>query len=189
MDQSSKTALRTHARRLLAALSPDARAAASAAICRRVAALPAWGGARTVAFYAAQASEPDLAGLFAIPGKVACFPRVSGELLEFHRCAPRDLLAAGRWNLLEPHPDCPIVPPAKIDLFLIPGLAFTRTGGRLGRGGGYYDRFLTRIHPAATKVGICFHAQLVPALPIEAHDHEVDAVITEEFSIVISRPS
>jgi len=90
------------------------------------------------------------------------------------------LLQPGPWKLLEPDPaQCPVVPPQDIDLLVIPGMAFTRTGGRLGRGGGFYDRFLTGVHPRAVKVGVCFGIQLVDAVPLEAHDHEVDWVVTE----------
>jgi 5-formyltetrahydrofolate cyclo-ligase len=179
----AKASLRTQARQALAALSPEARAAASAEICRQIAKLPEWAAARTVALYAAQPSEPDLSPLLASPGKAACFPRVSGDTLEFHRCDSKAVFRPGPWNLLEPGPDQPAVPPAEIDLLCIPGLAFTLTGGRLGRGGGFYDRFLARVHPRAVKLGICFHAQLLPALPLEIHDHEVDLVITEAETI------
>ncbi len=107
--------------------------------------------------------------------------RVSGTSLEFHRCQAIDHLRAGPWNLLEPDPQhCPVVPASEIDLFLIPGLAFTRAGGRLGRGAGFYDRFLSSVHPGTVKLGVCFHAQLVSAMPLEIHDHEVDRVITEQ---------
>jgi 5-formyltetrahydrofolate cyclo-ligase len=181
MEHLTKAALRTQARQALAALSPEARAAASAQICRRIEALPEWTLARSVAFYAAQPSEPDLASLLAAADKTPCFPRVSGDALEFHRCHSKDLLRPGPWNLLEPDPvHCPLIPPTEIDLLLIPGLAFTRAGGRLGRGGGFYDRFLARVHPRALKLGICFQAQLLPALPLEIHDHEVHLVVTEE---------
>jgi 5-formyltetrahydrofolate cyclo-ligase len=142
--------------------------------------MPEWPAARTVALYAAQASEPDLRHLLADAGKTFCFPRVTGDGMAFHQCQSMDVLRPGPWKLLEPDPAlCPEVPVQEIDLLLIPGLAFTRSGGRLGRGGGFYDRFLTGVHPRAVKVGICFHVQLVEDLPTEAHDHEVDWVVTE----------
>jgi len=185
MDHPTKASLRTHVRKVLAALAPVARAAASAEICRRIAALPEWAAARTVALYAAQLSEPDLAALLLSPGKTFCFPRISGDGLEFHRCHSIGLLLPGPWKLLEPDPrDCALVPALEIDLLCVPGLAFTRAGGRLGRGGGYYDRFLGRVHPRAVALGICFHAQLVPAMPLEIHDREMSCVITEAETIL-----
>ncbi len=187
MELPTKSSLRAEARKTLAALSLEERAAASAEICRRIKALPQWIAAGTVALYAAQASEPDLAALLDSPGKMLCFPRVAGDSLQFHRCDSHELLRPGPWQLLEPDPElCPVVPASEIDLLLIPGLAFTRTGGRLGRGGGFYDRFLRHVHPRASKIGVCFHAQLVPALPREIHDHEVDLVLTQ--SDLISKP-
>ena len=86
----------------------------------------------------------------------------------------------GRWNLMEPDPEhCTVVAPAEIDLLLVPGLAFSRAGGRLGRGGGFYDRFLSEVHPRAVKLGVCFHVQLFPELPLEAHDCAMDQIVTE----------
>jgi 5-formyltetrahydrofolate cyclo-ligase len=168
-------------------LGVEARIAASAEIRRRVIALPEWAAARTVGLYAAQGTEPNLNGLLDAPGKTFCFPRVSGEGLVFRRCQSLEQLQPGPWNLLEPDPaQCPVVPAPEIDMLLIPGLAFTRTGGRLGRGGGFYDRFLTRAHPRAVTVGVCFAVQLLDALPLEAHDHEVDCVVTEA-SVVRAR--
>ena len=181
MEQPTKKSLRNEARKILAGISAEARAAASAEICRRIEGLSEWSGAGTVALYAAQASEPDLGLLLRASGKRFCFPRVQGNGLEFHRCDARELLRAGRWELMEPHPDeCLLMPASEIDLFCVPGLAFTRAGGRLGRGGGFYDRFLSGVDVRAVKVGICFHAQVVRELPLETHDHEVGLVVTEE---------
>ena len=184
MEHPTKASLRIHARKAVAALPAAARAAASAEICRRIVALPEWAGARTVALYAAQASEPDLAALLEAPGISFCFPKICGDGLEFHRCHSMNLLRPGPWTLLEPDPRrCPVLPPLEIDLLCIPGLAFTRAGGRLGRGGGYYDRFLGRVRPEAAALGICFHAQLVPAMPVEIHDREMTRVVTEAEAI------
>jgi 5-formyltetrahydrofolate cyclo-ligase len=181
MEHPTKASLRAEARKVLAALSADARAAASAAICRRIAALSEWAAAGVVGLYAAHPSEPDLAPLLDAPGKIVCFPKIAGNSLVFHRCETIDHLRPGPWKVLEPDPrHCPVVPASEIDLFLIPGLAFTRAGGRLGRGAGHYDRFLSTVPQRTPKLGVCFHAQLVPALPLEIHDHGMDRVITEQ---------
>lgn len=178
----SKAALRLQARARLGALSPAARAAASAEIRRLLQAHPAWAAAPNIALYAAQPSEPNLTPLLSTPGKTLCLPRVSGQTLAFHHStAP---LQPGPWNLLEPHPDhSPLVDPSDIKLFTIPGLAFTKSGARLGRGGGFYDRFLAQAHPKAVKIGVCFETQIVPALPMEDHDHTMDWVVTESGMI------
>jgi 5-formyltetrahydrofolate cyclo-ligase len=65
------------------------------------------------------------------------------------------------------------------DVVIVPGLAFTRAGDRLGHGGGWYDRFLSAVRPDCVSVGVCFVDQLVDSLPVEAHDVAVDHVATE----------
>ncbi|MGA3170511.1 MAG: 5-formyltetrahydrofolate cyclo-ligase [Chthoniobacteraceae bacterium] len=181
MEEPTKQSLRLNARKLLADLSFEARATASTGICRQIMALPEWAAAQTVALYVPQPTEPDLMALLGADGKRCCFPRVRGDdELDFHECHSPGLLRPGRWRLLEPEPErCPIVPDTGINLFLIPGLAFTRSGGRLGRGSGFYDRFLKRADARAAKIGVCFHPQLVPSLPLEDHDRNMDMVLTE----------
>ena len=66
-----------------------------------------------------------------------------------------------------------------IDLVLVPGIAFTRNGGRMGRGFGFFDRFLAHRAPSAIKIGIAFRFQIVESLPIESHDVELDLVVTD----------
>jgi 5-formyltetrahydrofolate cyclo-ligase len=65
------------------------------------------------------------------------------------------------------------------DVVIVPGLAFTPAGDRLGQGGGWYDRFLSAVRPDCVSVGVCFVDQLVDSLPVEAHDVAVDHVVTE----------
>lgn len=66
------------------------------------------------------------------------------------------------------------------DVVIVPGVAFTRQGDRLGQGGGWYDRFLAEVRPDCTKVGVAFAEQIVDALPLEPHDVRVDHVVTDE---------
>ena len=70
------------------------------------------------------------------------------------------------------------VDPKDLDLMLVPGLAFDRTGRRLGHGLGYFDRFLARLPRSIPTVGLAFAWQLVDHLPTTAHDHAVSAVLT-----------
>jgi 5-formyltetrahydrofolate cyclo-ligase len=65
------------------------------------------------------------------------------------------------------------------DVVIVPGLAFTAAGDRLGQGGGWYDRFLATVRSDCVSIGVCFDGQLVDALPVEAHDITVDHVVTE----------
>ncbi len=68
-------------------------------------------------------------------------------------------------------------PPERIDLIVVPGTAFTRAGARMGRGRGYYDRYLSRPGFHARTVGVCYTHQLLDTLPVEPHDVPLDRVI------------
>ena len=72
------------------------------------------------------------------------------------------------------------IDPGRIDVAVVPCVACDRSGRRLGYGGGYYDVFLSQKAPQAQRVGICVEDQLVSAVPVAAHDAEMDVVITEE---------
>lgn len=72
----------------------------------------------------------------------------------------------------EVNPDWP-------DVVVVPGLAFTASGDRLGQGGGWYDRFLSRVRPNCTTIGVGFNPQIVSSLPTEAHDVTLDFVVTD----------
>jgi len=176
----TKSELRKALRFRLDALAPEARAEKSAAICREVASSAEWERARLVGLFSPLASEPDVDLLWAVLGERAvCYPRMDGESLVFLRVPNRSALLESRWNLLEPpHRGDAVVPPESIDLLLVPGMAFTRDGHRMGRGRGYYDRFLA--HPAlrAATFGICFAEQVVPRLPMEEHDRPVTRVVS-----------
>ena len=103
-------------------------------------------------------------------------PRMQGKgkPLAFHRWIPGDKLVVGDYGIKEPRADSPSMDP---DIILMPLLAFDSRGGRLGYGGGFYDRTLAAF-PAAIAVGVAFDAQEVKTLPMEAHDRHLDAVIT-----------
>ncbi len=87
-------------------------------------------------------------------------------------------LARGRYGLLEPARGIPAMDPACMDLVLVPGMAFDVWGGRLGRGAGYYDRFLSGI-PAVT-AGLALLEQIVPAVPLEPHDGMLGYIVTAQ---------
>ena len=79
-----------------------------------------------------------------------------------------------------PDPVEPTVP----DVVVVPGLGFTPMGARLGRGGGWYDRFLARRSARCVAIGVCFAEQIVDDLPVEDHDMTVDIVVTDEGRVV-----
>ncbi|MBC7835032.1 MAG: 5-formyltetrahydrofolate cyclo-ligase [Phycisphaerales bacterium] len=153
--------------------------------------------ARAIMLYATLPGEPDptkIAEHALSLGKTVAFPRIdwaSRELTPAVVGCVDDGAANGlvlqRLGLREPNPACPPLDPAKLDLIIVPALAFDAAGNRLGRGGGFYDRFLAGLAggPGCKRpvtCGLCFSTSLVavpPGLPVEAHDHRVDAVATE----------
>jgi len=144
-----------------------------------------------VALYASIHSELDstpLAQALEARGISTCFPLVHRfqRVLEF-RAAHLSELVPSRLGIPEPTDDHPIVELQTIDCFLIPGLAFDRSGSRLGWGGGYYDQ--TLIHnPSAPRIGLCYAAQIVSSLPHGPRDVPMTALATEEGVVACSRP-
>jgi 5-formyltetrahydrofolate cyclo-ligase len=140
-----------------------------------VAELPEYQQAETVMAFVSFNGEPDTDPLFArltVEGKRLVLPRVDPEgLVVAAGDTPR---VASRFGVQEP--SGPPIDPSEVDLVIVPGLAFTTTGDRLGYGGGYYDRFLPML--AAPSVGVCFVDQLVDELPLASHDVPVGAVIS-----------
>jgi 5-formyltetrahydrofolate cyclo-ligase len=152
----------------------DDRTLRSVQLWAAIADLPQYHSATTVMAYAAMASEPETDGLFARlarDGKVLVLPRIVGDLLE--PALVGDGTKAAVWGIHEPQGAS--VDPATIDLVIVPGVAFTAQGGRLGHGKAYYDRFLPTTR--AFTVGACFHEQLVDELPLEPHDVVLDHVV------------
>ena len=178
-----KPELRERAAAARAALSAPARADAAAEIRHRLADLPELRAASCVLAYAAFGVEVDLDALLErllASGTTVLLPYVEGDSL---RCAPvgsLDELAPGFRGVREPPaPAVQAADPRLVDVALVPGVAFDRRGGRLGYGGGHFDRLLAGLRPDAKVVGIAYHAQLVDVVPIEPHDRRVDMVITE----------
>ncbi len=78
--------------------------------------------------------------------------------------------------------------PASIGLVVVPGLAFDRSGARLGRGKGYYDRFLARLRPGTLSVALAFECQIFAEIPCEPYDKRVDMIITEDRVLISDCP-
>lgn len=90
-------------------------------------------------------------------------------------------LTPGPRGVLEPDASkCKVVPMDRIDIAIIPGLAFDEKGGRIGSGTGYYDRLIPRLAITTRKVALTFEEQLVPQVPMESHDKHVDIIITDK---------
>ena len=111
-------------------------------------------------------------------GTLVC-PRVTGQgHMSLRRLCAFEELEPGFRGLLEPPTASDEFPCEALDLLLVPGLAFDRHGGRLGQGGGYYDRLLATGRPKQI-LGIAFSAQIIPQVPMSTYDVRVDGVLTE----------
>ena len=165
-------------RQLNRALDSRQRLRASAAIFSAVERLPEFRAARTVAVFAALPDEPatdEVLARWASTRRVV-LPRVEGDAMRFYACRP-DALVFGAFGFLEPQGERPC-PAGENDLVVCPGVAFTADGRRLGRGRGYYDRYLGDPAFRGFRVGVCYAHQLVDDLPVEPHDVRMDRVIT-----------
>jgi len=169
------------------------KAAVSQIICARLMAYPGYRQAKTVMWYSHCRSEVRTQS--ALSGEVAAGQRIvvipyctqdeQGQArLGLWRLEDKAELVPGMWGILEP-PTSRWNEPGKavaveqIDCVIVPGVAFDRNGGRLGNGAGYYDRLLNCVRDDAVLLGICFEAQLLEQVVMEAHDVVMDAVITE----------
>jgi 5-formyltetrahydrofolate cyclo-ligase len=99
--------------------------------------------------------------------------------------ASMDELVVGKWKILEPPRERwgepgKEVAPEELDLVMVPGVGFSRQGGRMGNGQGYYDRLLTTVRPACPLVGLCYESQLFDDLVVGPHDVFMDKVVTEQ---------
>ena len=133
-----------------------------------------WRTARVVFGFLALPGEPDWLGENLPSDKLLAFPKVSGDGgLEF---LLGSTFQTGAFGVREPEGGTAAPPP---DLVIVPGMAFDLTGARLGRGKGFYDRWLAG-NPAVRKLGVCFQCQVVESVPVESHDARVHAILTEE---------
>ncbi len=185
----TKAELRTEYRRRLKALPEDTLHQERSALERTVLdwclrELPL---GSTLALFGGLPGEPDLASQAAIPlqeagHQVALFAiEPKSGLMEARVLAAGSQPVRGVHGIWEPDParSSPLAPEA-LSLILVPGLFFCPdTGARLGRGGGFYDRYLARA-PSARKIGVAFEWQLRPGLPKEAHDQRMHGLLTQQ---------
>jgi 5-formyltetrahydrofolate cyclo-ligase len=110
-------------------------------------------------------------------------PLVSGNTLHLLPYSSGTTLVPGPLGVMHPADISHPVPPECIDLIVVPGLAFDRQGNRLGRGKGFYDRFLSGL--ATPRIGLCFQFQLLDEVPFNAQDIPMDEIITDEETLCL----
>jgi 5-formyltetrahydrofolate cyclo-ligase len=189
---AAKRAVRSELTARRAALPRAERAEKSRRIAERLETLAPFRDARVVGLYAPLGAEVDafeIARRVLARGAAVAFPRaVPGERrLAFARCEPGTLVP-GPFGAGEPPASLPELAPGALGCVVVPGVAFSEDGHRLGRGGGHYDVTLAGL-PGAVRIGVGFEAQLVPAVPREPHDAGLDVLVTEERTLRFSRES
>lgn len=103
-------------------------------------------------------------------------PVVVKDDIVFRKYVQDTTLKQSSYGIMEPLGDN-FTDYKKVDLIIVPGVAFDRKMGRLGRGRGYYDRFLSLV--SAPKMGICFEFQLLDAIPVDTNDIKMDYIVSE----------
>jgi 5-formyltetrahydrofolate cyclo-ligase len=186
MTHESKKALRAAIFLQLMGLNAVARAEKGAAAVKRLVESPEFARAGTMLLYdsfGTEVSTHELMALCLAGGKVLCLPRTSRATRAMTPHVVRDLdvdLEPTRLGFREPAAECPTVPVEQLDLVLTPGLGFDLHGNRLGRGVGYYDRFLAQSQLKAALCALAFECQIVPEIPHDRHDKPVQVVFTED---------
>ena len=188
--RSAKAALRREAREIVKTLTAADRALAAEKILEHLKTWPAFRDAKAVALFCATFEEIDTENLIRhalAQGKEVRLPYIAAARMEFAVIRDYDQdLTEGAFGILEPREDlravsgsAALTPLPEPDLILIPGVAFDERGGRVGRGKGFYDRFLEGKN--TVKVGLAFEAQVLrKKLPLEAHDQLLDGLVTEQ---------
>ena len=183
---NAKARLRTRCRQARNDLGGTYRDQASAHIGERIRHWAAFPPSGIVFTYLPMRGEVDLRPLIATAPQLRwAIPRVVDTPvphLVFHEYDPEHLVPH-RYGMLEPEAALPVVEPGQAELILVPGLAFTLQGFRLGYGGGYYDRLLAQPGHAPT-LGTCFQALLLEEIPHAPHDIAVDYIVTEEEGVM-----
>jgi 5-formyltetrahydrofolate cyclo-ligase len=180
-SQDSKPSLRRQVREQLRAMTPAQRAALSLQTQDLLKRQAVWQRAQSVLFFAPLPEELDVWPLLEdalSAGIIAGLPRFDSETQSYIACRVKDPakdIVAGHFGIREPAPRCPELP-FKLDLILLPGVAFDLHGRRLGRGKGFYDQLLAAVR--GTTCGVAFDEQIVPAVPVEPHDVQLNCILT-----------
>ncbi len=162
----------------------------STAVCARLTALPQYQKAKRIMAFLNMPDEVSLDALIRDAlqaGKEVYVPVcLDRTRLEAHRLEALDQAVCGAYGIRTAPPGSPRIDADKLDLIIVPGLAFDRQGHRLGHGAAYYDRFLAKKGKAAA-VAAAWDVQLVPDVPTEAHDITMTDIVTDKQHLIIQQ--
>ena len=187
---SEKDRMRREIRDKMKLITAERRHTDSTKICNRLCNEKLWNGIGMIGVFSSGNDEPDLAEFVDWAkrrGKRLFLPRFNSGIKAYEMVEVEDfstMLREGRYHISEPLAELPAASRKECDellSYIIPGMAFDRSGNRLGRGGGYYDRLLAGA--GGRKLGVFFGFQEVGAVPGEAHDRRLDMAVTENEMI------
>lgn len=188
---ANKKALRASIKQKRRALSIEYRQQASRKMQAGLTKLPCYQAAEYIMLYMAMQDEVQLDELIAMvlkDGKKAVIPLVTGAgLMEAVELSDMADLVPDKYGIKTVSEEKRrLIAPDKIDLIIVPGVAFDKAGHRLGMGGGFYDRFMLRAS-RAVRAALAYDCQLLVAVPAEVHDLTVDYIITEKQNIALTK--
>jgi len=184
LEQDNKGAIRRRLRETLAAMSEADRHSKSIAACGLISSSPEFAAAATVMLYLSTIHEVDTSPLALRAwqsGKTVVVPKVSWDqkrMLPVEISSLKDAMTM-TGPVREPVSGKPI-PLDLIDLVIVPGLGFTPTGYRIGRGMGFYDRFLAQPEFVGLSCGMAFEEQVIQDLPVLDHDMPLSMLATDK---------
>lgn len=120
-------------------------------------------------------------------GKIVALPRVNPltKRLDLYRVDGFREMVTGSLGIMEPDTSLPQLLPEDIDLVLAPGVAFDEKGGRMGYGGGFYDRLIPTLRPDCQVIALAFEQQVVEEIPSDSHDQSIHGILTENRLIIV----
>lgn len=185
---AEKRVTRDYIRGLLREIPNDEKARRSETICLEVSRLDEFNLSRVAMFYMPTRLEVNVRPLIELAlklGKTVSVPLITGDgLMEAARIENLDEMEKGEYGVERPKTRN-IIPAESIDLIITPGLAFDKNAGRLGKGGGYYDRYLKRT--SAVSVAVAFSDQVTDRVPATDTDAKMDILVTERFVLRFKR--
>ena len=184
----SKKELRKAMDARLHGLTTEEKAAASAAVCARLSALPQYRQAGSIMAFLHMPDEVSLDALIQdalAAGKEVYVPVcVDKQHIEGRRLYTLEQAVCGAYGIRTAPQDTPRIEADELDVIFVPGLAFDSKGHRLGHGAAYYDRFLAEKGEAAA-IAAAWDVQIIPDVPVEAHDVIMTDIVTDKQHIII----